>query len=148
MAIPNPKHYWRFDEGNTTQSTDSVSGAAITFDHSSFRPGRAGTALRIHPSDGARVVITSLSDMPPPWTVSLWIQRETDAESSALLSSDEFALKLEQWPNKHTLGITRFAGSAHSGFDHSSDYRTLLGEWVHLTIPFKVEFVALQTSNI
>lgn len=132
MAIPDPRHYWRFDEGNTTQSTDSVSGAVISFDRASFRPGRAGTALRINPVDGAKVITTSLANRPPPWTVSMWLKREVDTESSALLSSDDFGLKLEQWRNRHTLGLTRFAGTNQSGFDHSSDYVVPLAQWVHL----------------
>ncbi len=133
MTLPNPKHYWRFDEGNTTQSTDSVGGAKITFEHSSFRPGRVGTALRIHPEDGAGRVETDLPDRAPPWTVSMWLKREADAESSALLSSEGFALKLEQWPNKHTLGLTRFTTADVVGVDLGSAYKAPIDEWVHLT---------------
>lgn len=99
----------------------------MTMDRPSFRAGKGSKVLRFHPEDGARVVTTPCLDKAPPWTAAMWIQREADTESATLLSSSSFALKLEQWPDRHTIGVTRVGQ-----FDLSSDCEAPRGAWVHL----------------
>jgi len=136
MTLPTPKQYWTFDETSGTTATDSVSGAKITIDRESWRAGKFGNALRFNPKDGAKEVTANLPDLPPPWTVSLWVNWEEKAENgSTLLSGSKSALKLEQWDNGHVLGLTQYSyGQPGYGGDHTfGGASARLGEWVHLT---------------
>lgn len=127
MTVPDPKHYWPLVEGSGTQATDIAWGAKMTMSRESWGPGRRTRALRFHAAAGALLVTTSCVDKAPPWTVAMWIQRGADSQSATLLSSKHFALKLEQYGGRHTIGVTRFGH-----YDLCSTYELPLGEWAHL----------------
>lgn len=129
MASPTPIYYWHFDDTSGTTATDSVSGAKMALDRAAFVAGNQGNALRFNSQDGARLVTTTLPDLPAPWTVAVWVKREADTAGATLFSSDKYALKLEQWNNTHKLGFTAFGK-----FDTSFDYTAPIGQWVQVTL--------------
>jgi len=129
MTLPSPKYYWNFNERSGATAMASVGDATIVTDRESFVPGRRGNGLRFNPKDGVRLATTTLPALPPPWTAAFWVKREADSEAASLFSSLEYAVKLEQWPNTHRLGLTEF-GHADASFNCTAP----LGEWVHLAL--------------
>lgn len=128
-SLPTPKHYWNFDEGSGTQAKDSSGKLGVNLDRPGWTQGKWGKALRLHPEEGVQQVHLSAEDLPPPWTAALWVKREEESETSSLLSSPTHALRLEQWPSKHTLGITRFGVA-----DWDFGYEAPLQQWVHVAV--------------
>jgi hypothetical protein len=57
----------------------------------------------------------------------MWVNRSADRSASALMGSSAGALKLEQWPDTHQVGVTDYSAG-----DYNFAYSTPIGEWVHL----------------
>ncbi len=130
MTLPTAKHHWNLDKDSGTNPVDAIGGAALRIERPDFRPGKDGqaeTCLRFAPGTDAQVVTTDLPDLAPPWTASMWIKREADTSSSALLSSERFALKLEQYQRPQKVGIT-VCGVR----DLASEVEIPLGAWSHV----------------
>lgn len=128
-SLPAPKHYWNFDEGSGTQAKDASGRLGVSLERPAWAQGKWGKALRLHPEEGVPQVHLSTADQTPPWTVALWVKREAESEASSLLSSSTHALRLEQWPSKHTLGITHFGVA-----DWDFGYEAPLQQWVHVAV--------------
>ncbi len=118
---------WRFDEGQGDTAWDaSAHGNNGVIHGATWTDGQFGKALYF---DGATAYVNiGKPDIPAPWTASFWVKRE-DAEGSTaiLLSSDDFALMLEQYNGTNKVGFTKF----RSG-DYSFDYYAPVGQWVNL----------------
>src|SRR5205807_1703231 len=95
-----------------------------------------GAALSFGSSND--VVHLGVADISPPWTAALWVKRADSPLSSSAIFLTPFAsaLKLEQYPNLKTVGVT-----PHAGNDPSYNYPAPIGQWVHLT------FVGTSTST-
>jgi hypothetical protein len=128
--------HWKLDEQNGFIAYDA-SGfnnrgfleGGVRFQNDAV-PGRFGGALRFHES-GYKINMEhlGLDDIPPPWTMAMWVRKtENITGASCLFSSTTAALRLEQW-NNDDVGLTIFGG----GGDHSFGYSAPLGQWVHLT---------------
>lgn len=92
----------------------------------SFVPGRVGRAFSFDGVDDA--VVTGGAAIPVPWTAAMWVNRQPSLDtSSALLSDDGGALKLEQWPNTQQVGFT-----AYGVADYVFNYVAPAGAWTHL----------------
>jgi hypothetical protein len=134
MTLPTPKYYWNFNETSGTTAVDSVGGAVIALDRASWVPGKEGNAIRFNRNDGAKLATTSLSEIPPPWTIAFWVMREEDCDGAAIFSSSHYGLKLEQWENTHQVGFTKYTINNITGYDPSFDYTAPLKQWVHLAL--------------
>jgi hypothetical protein len=131
MTLPNAKYYWKFDEGSGRTAVDGIGGAIITMDRASWQASKHGTGVKFDPSgnDGVRVAQTTLTaGAPAPWTVGVWVMREGATESASLFSSNTSAIKLEQYANTRTIGVTKFGDN-----DYSIPVEAPVGKWVYLT---------------
>jgi hexosaminidase len=129
-ATPTPltgTAYWKFNESSGTTAADSWgsnTGTVIGATWTTF--GVSGNALVF---DGvAGYVNLGKTDIVPPWTAAMWVNRQdSTAASCALMSSTSCALKLEQYNNTNQVGFTKF-GTA----DYTFNYTAPIGMWVHL----------------
>jgi len=121
----NAVNYWPLDEtGN--QVVDVVSGKSVELGTSATRSaGKAGGALTFPGTGG---VTLGQEDLPGPWTVGMWVKRTADTSTASLLSGAGMALKLEQYPSTHKVGMTVFGAS-----DANTSYVSPLNQWVYLT---------------
>ncbi|WP_438025732.1 LamG domain-containing protein [Sorangium sp. So ce233] len=133
MTVPTPKHYWKFDETSGTIAADSTGDAKITLDRPDcWVPGKFGNAVRFNPSGGvklATVFQSEAAEMAPPWTAAFWVQRENAPGSASLFSSNDYALKLQQYGATDEVGITIFGEK-----DLSFGFGVPVGQWTHLTM--------------
>jgi hypothetical protein len=148
-TLPKPTLYWNFNETGGVTATDSASGALMTIDRAdSFVNGKLGNGLRFNPLNGAKKVSTHQPEMPPPWTVGLWVLREAATQGSSLLSGGKAALKLEQWNSGGVLGYTEYSyGQAGFGGDETFNASAPLGQWVHLTYTGTSSGVSLYVNG-
>lgn len=124
--MPQPIAYWTFDEGSGTVANDSVgsyNGAVIGATWTAGYGG--GSALHFDGVDD--YIEIGGGDVGGEWTAVMWARRDADTIGGVLFGSVDVALKLEQWPFLHSVGITRFEVE-----DYSFNYTTPLGQWVHL----------------
>lgn len=127
--------HWTLDEENGFIAYDASGFNNRGFLEGGMRfqndavPGRFGGALRFHES-GYMINLDhlGLDDIPPPWTMAMWVRKTADITgTSCLFSSAATALRLEHW-NNDDVGLTIFGG----GGDHSFGYSAPVGQWVHL----------------
>lgn len=119
--------YWRFNEGSGATATDSWGNNNGTLNGPVWTGGKSDNALLF---DGINdYVSVGKADLATPWTAGMWVKREdSPAASSALLSSNNSALKLEQFNNTNKVGFTVFGVN-----DYLFNYTAPVGTWVHLT---------------
>ena len=94
----------------------------------SYAQGEIGRAFHFNGTSSSLTLATNIS-LPVPWTVTMWVNRESTAQTSAALMSDGTnSIKLEQNPNTHQLGVTQL------GVDNvfSPTYTVPTGTWTHL----------------
>ncbi len=95
-----------------------------------YTNGESGLAFHF---DGATSILTvGAPSIPPPWTASLWVNRQNALGTSAVLLGDAtYALKLEQYTN--SVPSPRKVGFTHFGVaDYPFNYTAPTGTWVHL----------------
>ena len=125
---PNTLSYqWNFSEGSGSTSQDSISNATATLQGSNWSNGYTGGGLVFDGIDD--YVDIEHSNISGEWTASLWVKRGADTPSSALFSSQNHMVKLEQWgSNNHRIGVTEIGNR-----DYTFEYTAPIGEWAHLT---------------
>ncbi|MCD9020614.1 LamG-like jellyroll fold domain-containing protein [Cohnella silvisoli] len=120
--------YYKLDEGTGTATTDTWGGGNGTL---------LGGAAWINGHDGKGLVLDGLDDgvftgktnIPPPWTASMWVKRtDSSNASAALLGSKTTALKLEQWNGTNKVGFTKLGMG-----DYAFNYSATIGKWEKLT---------------
>ena len=116
--------YWPFDGDFLDYSGNSVDGSEVGGPQ--FVPGRIGQAIDIDSTSGEYINL-GVSDIAPPWSVSLWAKRTGDNTAAAILDSPAYSLRLEQWPDTHQVGVTEYGL-----VDHVFSYSAPLNTWVHL----------------
>jgi hypothetical protein len=91
-----------------------------------YTSGESGLAFKF---DGTTTVLTvGAPAIPPPWTASLWVNRQNAPGTSACLLGDaSYALKIEQYNGTHKVGFTHFGVA-----DYPFNYTAPTGTWVHL----------------
>ena len=117
--------YWALDEGSGDVAYDSAGGHDGTLYGPTWVSGQIGHGLSFDGLDD--YVEIGATDLGGSWTAAMWVNRSADRSASALMGSSAGALKLEQWPDTHQVGITDYAAG-----DYSFAYSTPIGEWVHL----------------
>lgn len=135
--------HWAMDETTGTVVVDSIHGYNGTLSNA---PGTAWIDGQVDGSlsmDIDTTVVIGLSDLSPPWTAAMWVKRTESLQSSTIMRSSSYALKLEQYYNTHKVGITRFGHS-----DWKFNYSTPLNEWVHLTFVGTDSEVSLYADGV
>jgi hypothetical protein len=94
----------------------------------SFVPGESGLAFHF---DGASAIITTgAADLPVPWTVCMWVNRQNTPQTSAgLLEDGTYSLKLEQYNGTHEVGLSVLSVG---DYVFSPAYTVPPGVWTHL----------------
>lgn len=106
---------------------DNLHGSSYIINNPTIGVGKIGSSFVID-SDGDGIGLGGVN-IPPPWSVSMWVKRTANSTESVLLASNEFALKLEQWNSGSRVGFTE-----NGVADHQFEYITPLNTWTHLTI--------------
>jgi hypothetical protein len=131
-----PELQWGMNEGT---------GATVEDSSGNNRDGTIHNAARVAGLEGGAIEFTgsgqyidiSSSDISVPWTVSLWVKRQSSPNSlSTLLNSSNSSLRLEQFNNTKKVGFTK-PGVA----DYAFNYEAPIGQWRHLV------FVGTQTGT-
>lgn len=78
----------------------------------------------------------------PNWTAALWVRRTGETGSASLLSSEGYALKLEQWGTDGRVGFTHFGVD-----DHSFDFVCPVDRWVYLVFSGTPEQTTLHVDG-
>jgi len=146
MSVPDPIHYWSFNDASTSATMDSRGGLRASVVTSTDRwrvPGKWKNGMRFGKSTGASAVDIKRTDgkapddLIHPWSVAVWVMRHAGADGGAtLLCSDRFAIKIEQWGEGGRLGLTgRFQGPGISVLgDQHIDKSLPIGQWSHLVV--------------
>lgn len=142
-SIPAPTNMvdWWPADGNCIDIFGSLNGASSGGFY--YSPGKSGEAFHF---DGSTAYVTiGGAEIPPPWTVCLWVNYSHTPQSSAgLLEDGNYALKLEQTGNpNHAVGISQ-AGHLDSSFNYAAPTNT----WVHLTFVANSTFVELFANGV
>jgi PKD repeat protein len=137
--------YWNFDEGSGTTVFDS-SGNAIngSMIGCTWTTGVSGKALSFGVTGS--VVNLGAADIAPPWTASVWVNRqETTRDSSRLMGANTApsALKLEQYYYTKKVGVT-----VQQSADYAFNYIAPLNSWVHLTYVGTATNTSLYVNGI
>lgn len=94
----------------------------------SYVAGEQGLAFNF---DGATTILNfGVTNIPAPWTASLWVNRQNaPGASAALLSDGTYSIKLEQYNGTRQVGITHYGVG-----DYNFGYTVQAGTWVHLAL--------------
>jgi hypothetical protein len=129
VAPPSGMVDWWMAEGNANDAAGQNNGRAIG--GLAYGPGEVGLAFQF---DGSTSYINvGASNIPPPWTASFWVNRQDAPGSSAALlsspvvSTNGYALKLEQYDGTREVGFTQYGVA-----DYAFNYIASTGTWVHL----------------
>ena len=113
----------------------------------SYTNGEIGLAFRL---DGSSAYMTSSGgEIAPPWTVCMWLYRQSASHVSAALMGDgTYSLKSEQYSNavnSHAIGIS------HSGvadYLFTPPYSAPANVWTHITFVASTTAVTLYTNGV
>ena len=142
---------WKFDEGSGISLWDSwcnnnvmlsglvSSGADATW--TTDRKGQAGKALYL---DGKTAGVTiGKPDLAGNWSAAMWVLRKPSTYTTVpLLSSKDYAIKLEQWPSTGKVGVS-WQDRNNFAFDYSVPFNT----WTHLTFVGTTAGVSLYVNG-
>ncbi|MCP4411946.1 MAG: choice-of-anchor D domain-containing protein, partial [Gammaproteobacteria bacterium] len=121
---------YQFD-GDATDATghgfDGTPTAGVSY--GTDEKGNANSAV-IFDAQGD-VIDISQTALPPPFTVSSWIYKQANKRSQPLLQDPDYGLKIEQSPDLHTVGFTRFGDT-----DYSFNHEIPLNTWQHVVWVF------------
>jgi hypothetical protein len=124
ISAPSGMVNWWPAEGNANDIFGPNNGTPQG--NLSYVSGKTGLAFNF---DGLTSYLNvGAASLAPPWTVSMWVNRQNAPNTSAILMGDSNnALKLEQYNLTRKVGITQF-GIA----DSSYNYIAPAGVWTHL----------------
>ncbi|HZV33634.1 MAG TPA: LamG domain-containing protein, partial [Verrucomicrobiae bacterium] len=140
LAPTNMVDWWPAD-GNCNDIFGTLNGTPQGGFY--YSPGHSGEAFHF---DGATACITTgASDIPPPWTVCMWVNYSHSPQTSAgLLEDGTYSLKLEQsGSSTHAVGISQTAYA-----DSSFSYSAPTGTWVHLAFVANNSSVTLYANGV
>jgi hypothetical protein len=92
-----------------------------------YTNGETGSAVHLDGASG--FLATGAASLSPPWTLSLWVNRQNAPGASAALMSDTGTnvLKLEQYNGTRKVGVT-----VEGVGDYSFNYVVPVSTWTHL----------------
>lgn len=126
-AENNQLHYWSFNESEGKIVNDSWGDYTATLEGAWRIPRNGEGAVEF--GWGKDYVRIGKSDIAPPWTMSAWVVYDPGTTNDAvILSSNDTAIKAEQWDNTGKVGYTKYGVA-----DYTFDYRLTHAIWTHLT---------------
>lgn len=139
LAPPGIIDWWPAD-GNTLDIFGTNNGTPnYAF---SYAPGKSGLAFEFDGISG--YVSTGASNVPPPWSASMWVNRQNAEGSTAVLLADaNYALKLEQYNGTRKVGFTHFTVA-----DYTYNYIAPANVWTHLVFVGTTSNTALYANGI
>lgn len=94
--------------------------------------------------DGTGFITVGASDLPVPWTAAMRVQYDPESSHNAvLLSSDKYAIKVEQYNDTAKVGYTEYSVE-----DYIFDYSVTPKEWVHLAFVGTSSGVKLYANGL
>lgn len=133
--------YWAFDAGTGTVAADSSgNGRNGTINGATWTTGVKGNALSFNGVTNA--VTLSTADIPPPWTLGVWVNKQATANpTQTLMHGTTGFLKLEQFNNTKQVGFT-------IGPDYSFNYQIPVNTWTHLTYVGTASSTTLYVNGV
>ena len=118
---------WHMDEGKGATITDTTSQYQGTLSNGvTWTAGKVGKGLEFNGTTGS--VDLGIVDSEGAWTAALWVKRkQASGDNAVLLNGGQGEIKLEQYPNTHKVGITKFRVA-----DETFDYSVPVDTWTHL----------------
>ncbi|WP_434355150.1 LamG-like jellyroll fold domain-containing protein [Parasalinivibrio latis] len=130
-----------FDEGNGSSTLEASNGSSLSVASTLWTSGFNQSALEFGEANSS--LLLNQSELTGDWTAAMWVKRTKDTSGSALFSSQNHAIKLEQWgSNTHAIGVTQFGVA-----DHSFNYSAPLNTWTHLTFVNNSNGLSLYTDG-
>lgn len=117
---------WKFEEQGAATGDSAGTNTGYISGGVTRAAGARGNGLVFNGSTGK--VDLNMKDIPVPWTASMWVKKGASKDSASLLSSNNGALKLDQWENTNKVGISRWGT-----FNVTFNYSAPIGQWVNLT---------------
>ena len=136
-VLPAPLHWWETDEGTGTVLDDS--GSAATKRHGTITGASWTTRIpgvNALDFDGSNDYVMLSTDnnaqVSGNWTAAMWVKRNANVNSAAILAGNSTSLKIQQWNDRsqQRVGLTRHGSS---GQDYTMQYSAPIDQWVHLT---------------
>lgn len=137
----NEKAYWNFDETTGTLAKDTWGDNNGTLTGGQWiSEGKVGGALAF---DGDDYITIGKADITSPWSVAAWVKYDKASTNNAvLLSSNQTAIKIEQWDNLGKVGYTQYGVA-----DYAFNYSLPVNEWTHLTFVGDTSGVKLYVNG-
>lgn len=103
------------------------------------------TGLAVHVDGASGFLATGAASLAPPWTVSLWVNRQNAAGASAALMSDTGTnvLKLEQYNATRKVGVT-----VEGVGDYVFNYIAPANIWTHLVFVDNGSQIQLYANGV
>ena len=141
LAPSNMVNWWTAD-GNVA---DLFGTNQLTPNNNlAYTNGEAGLAFNFDGSS-SYLLAKGATNIPPGWTVCLWVNRQSAPGSSAALMGDgTYALKLEQYNGTRKVGITQ---SGVGDFIFTPNYSVPNDKWTHLAFVGASTSVKLYTNG-
>lgn len=140
LAPSNMVNWWTAD-GNASDiyGTNNIS----PFNGMHYTTGEEGLAFHLDGSTGY-LIPSGATNIPPNWTLCLWINRQNaPGVSAALMGDSTYALKLEQYNDTREVGFTH-AGVADYYFKISVPQN----RWTHLALVDSGSQLLLYTNGV
>ncbi len=140
VAPPGMVNWWPAD-GNARDIYNGNNG--ILEYGSSFTTGKSGQAFHF---DGLTSFINvGVSNILPPWTACLWVNRQPAiGTAAAMLADNNFEFKLEQFSRTNEVGLTQLNGS---DYVFTPTYVVPTNTWTHLTFVGNATSVSLYVNG-
>lgn len=140
VAPTNMVDWWPAD-GNCNDVFGPLNGSSQGGFY--YVPGKSGEAF--HFDGSTAFIITGSTEIPPPWTVCMWVNySHTPQTSAALLEDSNYAIKLEQSGSPtHALGL-----SQGTNYIFSFNYSAPTNTWVHLAFVGHTNFIEVFANGV
>ena len=142
LAPTNMVNWWTAD-GNAMDIFGTNNATPINA--LSYTNGEAGLAFHFDGSTSC-LTVTGATNIPPGWTMCLWVNRQNAPGGSASLMGDgTYALKLEQYNATRKVGLTQ---SGVGDYLFNPNYTAPAGKWTHLAFVGTSTSVRLYTNGV
>ena len=117
---------FRFEEASGTKITSENKVYTGDLTNTTWSEGKVGKALTFNGTGIARL---NASQQYPEWTISTWINKGHNTGDNAVLAGGTTGdIKLEQYPNKKQLGVTKYGVT-----DSTFTYEVPENQWIYLS---------------
>ncbi|MGH8023225.1 MAG: LamG-like jellyroll fold domain-containing protein, partial [Limisphaerales bacterium] len=139
---PGMVNWWTCDDNllDIYGPNNAAPHNSLTYVH-----GMGGLALNLNGTNSC-ALINGATNLPPPWTLCLWVNRQNaPGPSAALMGDGANVLKIEQYDGTRQVGVT-VSGVADYLF--SPGYSVPANTWTHLAFVGASNSVSLFTNGV